>query len=230
MESFKKTARITGILYLVIIIAAGFAEGVVRSGIIVSGDATATANNILASESFFRLGFVSDLVAFLCDLAVSILLYVLLKPVNKTLSLIAAALRLLAHPAIATINLINHFMPLLLLNNNSYLQVFEPAQLQTLVLLFLEAHNVGYLIAGAFFGVHLLLLGYLIFKSELFPEIIGVLLVISSLGYIVDSFGNFLFPGNEIILGWIVGVSAAVGEVSFTLWLLIKGVKTNKIQ
>lgn len=228
MNSPKKTARITGVLYLVIIICAGFSEGYVRSSLIVPGDAAATTDNIVNSEWLFRVGFVSDLIAFLSDAAVAILLYVLLRPVSKTLSLLAASFRLIAHPAIASINLLNHFIALSLLNGAGYLKVFEAGQLQAMVLLFLNMHNTGYLIAGAFFGVHCFILGYLLYKSELFPGVLGVLMVIASLGYLMESFGNFLFTGYEDILAWIVGVSAGIGELSLTFWLLIKGVKNKK--
>lgn len=225
MNSNKKLARIAGILYFVIIVCAGFAEGYVRSGLIVPGDATATANNIVASEWLFRVGFVSDLIAFLSDLVVSVLFYILLKPVSKTLSLIAAALRLLAHPAIASINLLNHFMAIQLLSGADYLSVFQADQLHALALFFLNMHHIGYLIAGAFFGLHLFILGYLLYKSDLFPGILGILLVIASGGYLAESFGSFLFPGHEALLGWIVGITAVVGEVSLAFWLVIKGIK-----
>ena len=228
MNSSRRTARITGVLYLIIIICAGFSEGFVRSSIIVPGNAAATADNIVNSEWLFRVGFVSDLVAFLCDAAVSILLYVLLRPVSKTLSLLAASFRLLAHPAIASINLLNHFIALSLLSGAGYLNVFEAGQLQAMVLLFLNMHNIGYLIAGAFFGVHCFILGYLLYKSDLFPGILGILMIIASIGYLTESFGNFLFAGYEAILAWIVGVSAGIGELSLTFWLLIKGVKDQK--
>jgi hypothetical protein len=228
MNSSRRTARITGVLYLIIIICAGFSEGFVRSSIIVPGNAAVTADNIVNSEWLFRVGFVSDLVAFLCDAAVSILLYVLLRPVSKTLSLLAASFRLLAHPAIASINLLNHFIGLSLLSSAGYLKVFEAAQLQALVLLFLNMHNIGYLIAGAFFGVHCFILGYLLYKSDLFPGTLGILMIIASIGYLTESFGNFLVPGHENILQWIVGLSAGIGELSLTFWLLIKGVKNPK--
>jgi hypothetical protein len=228
MNSNKKIARVAGFLYLIIIVCAGFSEGYVRSNLIVLGDATATANNIVASEWLFRIGFVSDLIAFLSDLVVSVLFYVLLKPVSKTLSLVAASLRLLAHPAIASINLLNHFIALLLLSGADYLTVFEPDQLHALVLLFLNAHTYGYLIGGAFFGLHCFVLGYLLFKSDLFPEILGVLLVLASLGYLIESFGNFLFPGYEALFAWIVAVPAVIAELSLCLWLLLKGVKAQQ--
>ena len=225
MDSIKTTARAAGILYLMIIIFAGFSAGYVRSGIIVPGNAEATATNIMASEGLFRIGFVSDLIAFLTDAAVAVLLFVLLRPVSKTLSLLAAALRLLAHPAIAAINLLNHFIPLLLLGNADYLSAFQSEQLNAMVMIFLDAHTTGYLIAGAFFGVHLLLLGWLLFRSDLFPGILGILVFIASLGYLTESFGNFLVPGHESVFAWIVAIPAVIGELSFALWLVIKGVR-----
>lgn len=223
--SYKSTARATGILYVIIILCAGFAEGYVRSGLIMPGDAAATARNILDSESLYRFGLVSDLVAFMSDAAVSILFYFLLKPVSKTLALVAASLRLLAHPAIAGINLLNHFFPLLLLNGSDYLGVFGSEQLNALVMLFLDVHHTGYLIAGAFFGVHLFILGYLLFRSELFPGILGILIVIASAGYVTESFGTVLVPAYAQLFAWMVGITAVLGEVPLALYLLIKGVK-----
>lgn len=221
-------ARLTGALYLIIIICAGFSEGFVRESLIIPGDAATTAANILASEDLYRLGFVSDLIAFICDLVVSVLLYVLLKPVNKTLALTVAALRLLAHPAIASINLLNHFMVLPLLGGADYLNVFDVGQLQAMALLLLDAHRIGYLIAGAFFGLHCFLLGFLLYRSDLFPRIFGILMTIAGIGYLLESFGNFLFPEYESILTWVVAISAVLGEVTLCLWMLVKGVKTPK--
>ena len=224
LDSPRRTARRAGILYLIVIVCAGFGEGYVRSSLVVPGDAAATAANIAAAEGLFRLGFVSDLIAFMADAAIAILLYVLLRPVSKTLSLVAASFRLLAHPAIGSVNLLNHFGVLLLLDGSDALTVFDTDQLQALASLLLSAHGVGYLIGGAFFGVHLLLLGYLLHKSEYFPTILGVLLVVASLGYLTESFGNFLFPEYAPIYVWVVSVPAVVGEVSLCVWLLSKGV------
>ena len=218
-------ARAAGILYLVIIVCAGFAEGFVRSVLVVSGDAAATAGNILANEGLFRLGFAADLVAFISDLVVAVLFYLLLKPVSRTLSLIAAFLRVLAHPAIASVNLLNHFAVLIILSGAGYLSVFNADQLNALALLSLETHRYGYLVGGAFFGFHCLLLGYLLLKSDLFPGILGVLMALASLGYLAESFGNFLFPGHEQILTLAVAVPAVIAEVSLCLSLVIRGVK-----
>ncbi|MBZ0266334.1 DUF4386 domain-containing protein [bacterium] len=220
-----KTAKLTGILYLLIIILAGFSEGYVRSTLIVPGDAATTAQNILTSEGLFRLGFVTDLLAFMIDLVVSVLLYVLLAPVNKTLAMVSAALRIVAHPAIASINLLNHFIAIPLLSGSAYIATFSPEQLHALVLLFLDIQNYGYLIGGAFFGLHCLLLGYLIYKSKMIPALIGIFMSIAGVGYLVETFGMILLPGNDAIFTMIVAITAVLGELSLTLWLMIKGVK-----
>lgn len=152
----------------------------------------------------------------------------LLKPVNKTLALLAASFRLLAHPAIASINLLNHYAALQLSAGAGYLSALEPGQLEALVMLAIDMHTLGYLIGGAFFGVHCFFLGWLLYRSELFPKILGVLLVAASIGYLAESFGNFLFPGNEALFTWIVAVPAVIGELSLTVWLLVKGVRDQK--
>jgi hypothetical protein len=221
----KRTARIAGLLYLIVIVCAGFSEGVVRSSLVVPGDAAATAANIAGSEMLFRAGFVADLVAFLSDLGITVLLYLLLRPVDRTVAMVAAALRLLAHPAIATVNLLNHFAALVLVGDAGYLGAFDPAQLEALALLAMDMHGYGYLIGGAFFGVHLLLLGWLLARSELFPSLLGLLIVAAAGGYIIESFGMFLFPAHESLYTTLVTVTAVLGEVSLALYLLVKGVR-----
>ncbi len=225
MDSQKNMARIAGLLYLIVIICAGFSEGYVRESLIVAGNSAATAENILASEGLFRLGFASDLVAFLSDAVIAILFYVLLKPVSKTLSLVAASLRLIAHPAIGSINLLNHWNALLLLGGTGP-TAFTTEQLQSLAMVSLEAHGTGYLIAGVFFGLHCFLLGYLLYKSDYFPKTLGVLLAIAAFGYLAESFGTFLLPGNEELFTWIVTVTAVAAEVPLCLWLVVKGIKS----
>lgn len=225
-SSLRTYARIAGVLYLVIIVCAGFSEGFVRSSLIVPGDADGTVANIMASEMLYRIGFVCDLIAFMSDAAVAVLLYVLLRPVSKPLSMVAASFRLLAHPAIATVNLLNHFAVLLLLRGSEYLSAFAPEQLNALVMVMLNAHHYGYLIGGAFFGIHCLLLGYLLTRSDLFPGWLGVLLIVAAFGYLIESFGGFLFPGHEAVYLMIVLVPASVAELSLCGWLLIKGVRS----
>lgn len=224
MDSLKKTARVAGILYLILALVGPFSLVYVSSTLIVSGDAAATAHNIMASESLFRIGMVGESVIFLIEIVLPIILYVLLKPVNQTLSLVAAASRL-AMAAVQGINLLNKFIVLLLLSGAEYLTVFSPDQLQALALLFLNAYEYVALIWGLFFGLHLLVLGYLIFKSGYIPGILGILLIFASVGYLTNSFGIFLFPQYEKVFNWVVPALSLPGELSLPLWLLIRGVK-----
>jgi hypothetical protein len=220
-------ARITGLLLLIIVVIGPFSLLYVPSTLIVPGDATATADNIRASESLFRLGIVSNTLIFLLEIVVTVLLYVLLRPVSRTLSLVAAFARL-AMTVIQGINLLPNFIVLLLLSGAGYLAAFEPGQLDALVLLFLNANQYGVYIWQLFFGLHLFVLGYLIFRSGYFPRILGILMVLGALGYLLDSFGNILFPNYEAIFGLVVGVTAIIGELPFFLCLVIKGVNVQK--
>ena len=222
MNPINKIARIAGVLILLTAVLAPFSLIYVPSTLVVPGDAATTASNIVASEGLFRLGMVSDALVFLLEIAIVALLYVLLKPVNPTLSLVAAFSRL-AMAVIQGINLLNYFFALLLLSGAGYLAVFSPDQLQALVLLFLNAHEQVALIWGLFFGLHLLVLGYLVFKSGYLPRILGGVLVVTSLCYLIQSFGNMLLPQYKEIFTTI-GFLAII-ELAFPSWLLIKGVK-----
>lgn len=225
MNDTKRLARLAGLLYLVIIVCAGFSEGAVRSTLLVPGDAATTAANIRGAETLFRAAFVTDLVAFMSDLAVSVLLYVLLRPVDRTVAMTAAAFRLVAHPAIASINMLNHLAALMLAGGTASLSAFDAGQLDAMALFALEVHGYGYLIGGAFFGVHLALLAWLLARSELFPTILGFLVAGAAAGYLVESFGMFLFPAYESVYTLLVTVTAVLGEVAFCLYLLVRGVR-----
>jgi hypothetical protein len=227
--SQRKTARIAGFMYLIIAVIAPFSMLYVPSRLIVAGDATATANNIIASELLFRFSFVGDSIVFLSEIVLVVMLYILLKPVSQTLSLVAVFFRL-AMTVIQGINLLNHFIVLILLSGANYLQVFEADQLHALVLLFLNAHESVVLIWGIFFSFHLIVLGYLVFKSGFFPRILGVLMMIGCFGYLMDSFRNILIPNNEAvsIITSVFLMISVIGELSFTFWLLFKGVKDQQ--
>ena len=227
MHDVKKTGRITGALYLVVIICAGFSQGVVRESVYVAGEAAMTAENILNSISLFRWGLVTDLIAFSADVAISVLLYLLLKSVNKPLAMIMAAFRLIAHPAVASLNLLNHYAALKVLESPGLAADFTHGQLVEFAQLFMEAHHMGYIFAGVLFGVHCFLLGHLLFRSISFPNILGILMMVASFGYFTESFGFILYPEYKVIFGWIVGLTAALGEVSLCIWLLVKGARTD---
>jgi hypothetical protein len=229
MNAVKKTARMTGILYLIIFFANFFVFIFVSGSLNAPGDATATANNILASESLYRSGIVSYLIVFLSEIGATILLYKLLNPVNKTLSMLMMATRLM-QAAVHAVNLLNFVFPLILLNGSDYLNVFTIDQLHALVLLFSDAHYYGVLISEAFFSASLFLLGYLVYKSDLFPTILGILLAIAGAFYVLDSFGIFLMPQHKALIANIMVAPAIIGELSFTLWLLVKGIRTPKTE
>jgi hypothetical protein len=223
MYNSKKLGHITGVLYLVVIICAGFSQGVVRESVYMAGDAAATAQNILSNTALFRWGLVTDLIAFTTDVAISILLYMLLKSVNKPVALMMASFRLIAHPGVATANLVNHFAALKVLESPGLADQFTAAQLAEFSQYFMEAHHLGYILAGVTFGVHCLLLGYLLIKSSEFPKLLGIFMVAACVGYLTESFGFILYPEYKAVFAWIVGLSAAVGEVSLCLWLMVKG-------
>lgn len=223
----KRSVRWTGLMYLLVIVCAGFSQGYVRSTLVVPDDAAATATNIVSQEGLFRLGLVADLIAFILDAIISVMFYQMFRPFNKTLAMVSSALRLVAHPAIASLNLLNHYLALEVLGGSDYLNAFDAGQLQSLSLLLMDAHRNGYLIAGAFFGAHCFLLGLLIYQTNMIPKLLGILMIVAATGYWMETFGNFLFPGNEGWLAWVVGICAALGEVELTLYMLIKGVKKS---
>ena len=217
-----KTYRTTGWLYLAVIICAGLSQGYIRESIVVAGDAAATAQNIIANSGLFRMGVVLDLIAFILDAIIALLLYQIFKPFGKKLAMASSALRLIAHPAIGSLNLLNHYMAYHVLYSGYFAETFDPTQVEAFSLMFMDAHNYGYLIAGGFFGLHLLFLGIQIIKSADIPNLFGVFLIGSAFGYLLETFVNFSYPGYEGYTALIVGIAAAIGEVSFMLYLLLK--------
>ena len=174
----------------------------------------------------------ADLIMVIFDAVLTWAFYVLLKPTNNSLSLLAAWFRLV-NATIFGIALYNLFSVLQLLSGADYLTVFETGQLQAQVMLFLNAFNDTWLIGLVFFGFHLFVLGYLIFKSGYIPRILGVLLIVASLAYLIDSFANFLLPNYTnyaTIFLLVVVVPSVIAELSFTFWLLLKGGKIPEIE
>jgi hypothetical protein len=219
-------ARVAGLLYLVIIVFGIFGEVVVRSSLIVTQDAAATARNLAASAGFFRVGFFADSVMVLSDVALAVLLYGLLKPVNRTLALVAMCFRL-TQAAVLALNLLNYYAAVLILKGVGAAAAFEAGQLQSLSYLFLELHAHGYDLGLLLFGVHCVLLGYLIVKSPYLPTALGVLMMAASAAYLIGSYTRFLFPEYVSLVAPIY-VVALVSEVSLCLWLLIKGVDVRQ--
>jgi hypothetical protein len=218
MGSEKRLARIAGSLYLVVALFGGFAELVVRSGTVVPGDAGATAENIRGSATLFRWGFASDLVQATFFLLTAMTLYLLLRHVNE---LVARAMVVIVAVSVAIICLN-------LLNQYTALQLATGAGSDALAGLFADMHANGYLIAQIFFGLWLLPLGYLVYRSVSFPKVLGILLAVGCFGYLIDTFAHFLAPGIAGSIEGIVVAPAAVGELGFVIYLLVKGVRVRE--
>jgi hypothetical protein len=219
----RLNARIAGVFYLVTILTRMFVEIFVRNRLVVSDNAAATANNIVAHEPLWRLGFATDIIAFASYIALAALLYELLKPVNQSLSLVAAFFGLVAS-VVHAISSLFHLAPLVLLGGAPYLTVFTVEQLQALALVFLRLraaayHNVGLV----FFGLYLLSVGILIFKSAFLPRIIGVVMVLAGLSYM-----PFLSPPLARSMQPYILFFPAIGQISLTLWLLVMGVNAQR--
>lgn len=225
MNSNNKTARIAGFLYLVFIMTLAISS-LIRSKLIVFGDVTATANNIMANQELFRVGFVIELISSVVFFLAAWALYVLLKPVNNNLALLFLLLNL-GGVAIECLNVLNQFAAMLLVSGAEYMQVFPTGQLQALALFFLNLYSNGFIIAQIFYGTWLFPLGYLVYKSGFLPRILGILLILDFFGVLIWFFQFFLFPGYVVITYPGLAVSF-IAEFSLSLWLLIKGVKDQE--
>jgi hypothetical protein len=220
----RTLARTAGVLYLLVALCSMFAELYVRSAIVVPGDAAATADNIRASATLFRLGFVVDLVQATCFLLTAMALYLLLRHVNR---LVAAAMVTLVAVSVAImcLNLLNQLVALSIATDGDYASALGPAGSDALAALFAEMQHDGFLIAQMFFGLWLLPLGYLVVRSGYVPRVLGVLLALGGVGYLVDLFARFLALGAAERISPFVLAPALVGEVAFVAWLLVKAVR-----
>lgn len=227
MNALQAKARTAGLAYLIIFLAAPFAEMIVRGGAIVRGDAAATAANILAHESLWRLAFAAELVNAACDTIVAVLLYELLKPAGATVSLLAAVFRLVL-VAVAAVKALLHIAPLHLLSGGAFMAAFTPEQLQGLSYLALRLHGEAYDVALFFFGVHCVLIGWLVARARFLPRIFGWLLAIAGLCYVFNTLAGALAPEfARTLFPWIL-LPALPAEGGLTLWLLIRGVNAAK--
>ena len=213
-------ARAAGVFWLMTILSGVFSM-FAWGRLVDSGNAAATAANILANESLYRLGSTADLVGLFCYIAVTLLVYDLLKPVNRNLSLLAAFFSLVGC-AIGALGCVLQLAPLVVLRGAQYLSVFTE-QLQALAFLFLRLRGQANNIALVFFGFHCLLIGYLILRSSFLPRIVGALMVFGGLGWL-----TFLSPPLAESLSPYIVAPGILGEGSLTLWLLVMGVNAQR--
>jgi len=227
MNSTKKAARVAGVLYLVNAATGFFGIIYVPGRLMISGNTSATANNILASERLFRLGIVSELICAAEWVFVLWALYRLLGGVNKTQASLMVILGLAFIP-IMCVNALNEVAALTLLRGADYLSVFDQAQRQALALLFLDLHRYGYVI-GWIFGLYFFPFGMLVFKSGFLPRTLGVLLIAAGCGCLADSLTPLLLPHFAEAVERFASIALTLGEPVIILWLLIRGAKEQPL-
>lgn len=221
-------ARTGGAIYLYIVIAALFGEMFVRGSLIVAHDPAATAHKILESEALFRLGLAGEMLTVVCDISLAMILYLLLKPVDRNLALLGAFFRL-TFTSIYGVAKLFEIAALVILDPVDYLTGLEAPQLHDLAYMSLRVHSLGYGASLLFFGMCCLVFGYLIRKSGYLPKILGVLLEIGGWGYVVFSLAQLLSPAfaARYLFPWIM-LPAFPAELGLALWLLIKGVNVQQ--
>ncbi len=217
-------AKVAGVLVLLSLVAGGFGETYIPSKLIVATDAAATMDNLKSSDMIFRLSFAGYLVEACCDIALALTFYVLLKPVHKYISLLAAFFGLLGTATFATAELF-YFAPTLLLRSGGHLKNFSPDQLNTLALLSLKLFGLGATVFTVFYGMGWLLRGYLMFRSGYIPKLLGILVMVAGLAFIASNFTLVLAPHYRS--GWLL-FATMPGLLLMTIWLLVKGVDLPK--
>ncbi len=218
--SLRKAAIIGGFALLIISILAPVGYYGLIQNLIVSGDVATTVSNIKASEGVFRIGICCLLINAVLDLVIAWALYIVLKPVNKSISLLSAWFRV-AYTVMLVVALSNFVNVLQLLSGAEYLATFEPNQLHAKVMLLFATYenvwNLGYVL----FGFHLIILGYLVFKSGYLPKFLGILIKIAGFGYLIDALGTVLFPNYSLN----IAIYTFIGEPLLLIWLLMRGFK-----
>ena len=227
MTSPKRLARIAGLFYLLVGIFGGFAEGFGDPKLYVAGNAAATAANVLADPGLVRMIVVAHLLNAIFFVSAAMALYILLQHVNKSVAramLIFVALAV----GITTLNAVFQFEGLRVATDSAYAAAFGTAGSNALVLLLLDIQHYGTLSAQVFFGLWLAPLGYLVYKSGLFPKALGVVLVAASVCYLVDLLAAFLLPDFGKQIHPFIVIVPAIAEIWMVLYLLVVGVRTVK--
>ena len=230
MTSPKRLARIAGVLYLVVGIFGGFAEGYVEPRMYVAGDASATAGNVVANASLVRIGVVSDLLDQTFFVFLALTLYVLLKHVHQSVARAMLVLVALA-AGITCLNTVFLFEAVRIATGAVDFSVLGFAGSNAMVLLLLDAQHHGILVAQIFFGLWLVPLGYLAYRSRMFPKVLGVLLIAGGVCYLVDLLAAFLVPdlgGIQQMHAFVVVPTTAIAEISMVIYLLVVGSKAVK--
>ncbi len=226
MTNRNKTARLAGLLYLILVISGITNLMYIPSKLIVWESAAETLENIMNSELLFRLGIVSGIITFLTFLILPLVLYRLLIEVNKMYATLMVIFAVISVP-ISFVNILNKFSVLTLIGKANYLQDLDLSEIQLQVMFHLDSYNNGIEISQIFWGLWLFPFGYLVYKSGFLPKVLGILLMAGCFGYLITFFGGFLSPNfHKTAFSTIVGLPASIGEIGICLWLLLMGTKT----
>jgi Domain of unknown function (DUF4386) len=223
-------ARLAGGFYLAIIVLGAFGELCVRAALVVPGDPMATANAIAASPMLWRLGIAGDLLMHVLDIPVIVILYVLLRPMNRDLAIFATAINIVQTSVLA-LNKLNLIVPTLLISGVDVASApmvfvgFSAEQLRSLSFLAIKLHSYGFGVGLIFFGVACLARSVLIYCSDFFPKFLGVLMFIAGVAYLINSFSLLLAPSIATLLFPVILLPPLVGESLLALWLIVRGVK-----
>jgi hypothetical protein len=227
--SRKKIARSAGLLYLLLVVTGFFSLRYVPRKLIAWDDASATFNNIVASETLFKLGILAGIIGYTGFLILPFVLYRLLHHVNRTYAVGMVALAVVSVP-LSYAYLLDKFAVLTLIHKSNYLNVFPADQLHAQVLLHLHFYDNGILLASIFWGLWLFPFGYLVFKSEFLPKIIGIFLMVGCFGYQIDFLFHYFMTDKYDAMGIsnLVRLPGSLGELGICLWLLIVGTKEKR--
>lgn len=226
----RKYGLTAGISLIIMAFVAFFSSGFAHANLVVKGDVSATYHNIMAAPLLFKAEIFGWFIILITDIVVAWAFYIFLKPIHKSLSLLAAWLRLI-YATILGIAILNLIFVLLLTKNTAYLSFFKIDQLQAHIMLFLEAFESIWSIGLIIFGGHLMIVSYLTFKSASIPKVISILLLLASVGYIVIHFCSIFSPEDDkfiSILQIVFSIPMIAGELGFGIWLLLKGGKTSQ--
>lgn len=225
LSSMKKTARLAGLLYLIWVITGIYGMLYLPSKVSVMGDVVATANKILANEFMFRTGIINDLISATICVFMLLVLYRLFRHVNEGKAKLMVILFFLTLPVVFIMGAFN--ITTLMILKGEVLKTFELSQRQDLAMLFLKINDYAELTLELFWGLWLIPFGQLVYKSGFIPRIIGIFLILNGVAYIIPSFTSVLFPDYRTLVTQFAMPFWILGEISITLWLLIKGVKNN---
>ena len=223
MSSIKNPGRFAGLLYLLASMVGFFAMGYVPGKLIVRANAAATANNIAANETLFRLGIAAQLIGMTGFIFVALALYDLLKGVNRRHASLMVTLIVVSIP-IAFLNEVNSIAALILVRGADFLSIFEKPQRDALAMLFLNLHHHGLVFAEIFWGLWLFPLALLVYRSRFLPRLLGVWLALAGFAWVMLSLTGILLPQYQNKVNS-YSQPAFFGEIAFMLWLVIKGAK-----